>query len=230
MQISKISYNNQIYNQTNVFKNNKNIIKPSFEGKKGDVLFKKKGIFAKKYDSFTNWLAKKIVKTLEKSGSKKLIERTNKDTQMRSLLTITSIILSGFYVKKTLESEHLDKQKRTTLAINQGATAILSAIIAYTADGYIKNAISNYKSKFEKVNKGDVNLAKYTKGIDIARSVIVFGTIYRFISPVFVTPIANKLGDMLQQRKIEKQNIAADKNKNEELNTEAKFESSIIKA
>ena len=40
-------------------------------------------------------------------------------------------------------------------------------------------------------------LTKYVKGMGILKKMLIFGTIYRFISPVAVTPIANWIGNKL---------------------------------
>ena len=45
------------------------------------------------------------------------------------------------------------------------------------------------------------NLSTMLKGMGVLQKLIVFGTIYRFISPVAVTPIANKIGNALNNKK-----------------------------
>ena len=48
------------------------------------------------------------------------------------------------------------------------------------------------------------NLEKAGKGIKALKGLVAFATIYRYISPVLVTPFANKLGEMyLNSRKRE---------------------------
>lgn len=45
-------------------------------------------------------------------------------------------------------------------------------------------------------------LSKKITGMGLLKSMIIFGTVYRFLVPVLVTPIANKLGEhMIEQRK-----------------------------
>src|SRR5574344_2925245 len=46
-------------------------------------------------------------------------------------------------------------------------------------------------------NLPNTGLEKRLRGMGVLKKLIVFGTIYRFISPVLVTPIANVVGDKL---------------------------------
>jgi hypothetical protein len=57
----------------------------------------------------------------------------------------------------------------------------------------------------------DDKLEGYIKGMGILKKLLVFGTIYRFVSPVAVTPIANWIGGKLTQ----KQPKVAEANKQE---------------
>ncbi|MBP3821130.1 hypothetical protein J6G99_05745 [bacterium] len=53
------------------------------------------------------------------------------------------------------------------------------------------NVVADYAEKVLK----DPELANLLKGMGILKKLLVFGTIYRFISPVAVTPIANWIGN-----------------------------------
>lgn len=47
------------------------------------------------------------------------------------------------------------------------------------------------------------------RGMGVLKKLIVFGTVYRFISPVAVTPLANMLGNKIAERKQAKREAAA---------------------
>lgn len=54
----------------------------------------------------------------------------------------------------------------------------------------------------------DAKLVNRLKGMDIAKKLLIFSMIYRYIVPVAVTPIANKLGDkMLEHKKAKEANL-----------------------
>ncbi len=72
----------------------------------------------------------------------------------------------------------------------------------------IKNADKKFKpaTTLKYVEKFIKNSALESdlKGLDVLKSLVIFGTIYRFISPVAVTPIANWVGDKFFAKKPEK--------------------------
>lgn len=63
-------------------------------------------------------------------------------------LTAGSLVTSGLYMEKTLTNDKLDKDRKKTLAVNQGLTFVLSTIGAYTLDKYLKNWWENVTAKF----------------------------------------------------------------------------------
>lgn len=44
---------------------------------------------------------------------------------------------------------------------------------------------------------GNFDLAKKLKGLDVLKSLLIFGSVYRFFGPVAVTPVATWLGNMI---------------------------------
>ena len=145
------------------------------------------------------------------------------------MATLGSFITSSVYVQQTLNKKDLDKERRNTLAINQVLCFIIPTIAAYTVDkflqGFVKNKeyryaglktqqanIANYEGKKvgEEIYKG---LGKKLKGIRILASLAVFTTIYRYATPVLITPVANWIGNKVNSKNDVK---AADSSKAEE--------------
>lgn len=54
-------------------------------------------------------------------------------------------------------------------------------------------------------------LSKKVTGMGLLKTMIVFGMVYRFLVPVLVTPIANKLGDKMVQKRKEKESAQMNK-------------------
>lgn len=138
----------------------------------------------------------------------KLITSTSKykkftDNLTSHLIVLGSTLLSGFYVLKTLKNKDLDEDKRKTLAINQGLVYGASTIMAYTFDGWARKKFNKIFDKFEKYNAGEdvAKMAKWKSGFGLARTIIIVDTVYRFIAPVIVTPLANYIGNKLQENK-----------------------------
>lgn len=68
-----------------------------------------------------------------------------------------------------------------------------------------KNAGKKFKPdtvlKYISKNVKNAALESDLKGLDVMKSLVIFGTIYRFISPVAVTPLANMIGDKFFAKK-----------------------------
>lgn len=156
------------------------------------------------YNSLVKSLTKPMVSILKTKTLENIVERTkNSKNLVQHLTALTATVLSGFYIKQTLENEKLDKDKRTTLAVNQAATTVASTALSYTACKALEKKIAQFTHKFLMLNHEESHekLEIYDKGIKSAASIMIFMTIYRFIAPVLVTPIANHIGNKLQEKK-----------------------------
>lgn len=155
-------------------------------------------------DKVTTSIAKGTAKILEIKPVEKLIDKTkNNDYLVSHLTVLTSLVLSGFYMKKTMENKDLEEAKKKTLAINQGAVLVLSTALSYTFDRYAKKHITQFSDNFVLANAGEdaKMIDKYKVGIKAAASMMIFGIMYRFIAPVAVTPVANHIGNKIQDKK-----------------------------
>lgn len=173
---------------------------------------KKLGPMKKIYEKIMGPVEKKIANGLawlmQTNPAKKLVkftERTDflKNNLYAHLLTLGSVIMSGFYVSRTLTNKKLDDKKKKTLAINQSAVFMASTIMAYTFDGIMNKKTDILKNKFRTLNLGKHidNIEECIKGIDIAKKVMIFSTMNRFVAPVLVTPLAIYIGNKLQEKK-----------------------------
>ncbi len=169
----------------------------------------------KQYDKFTDLIASGIVKLLESKPIEAIVKKSGDNEHFMGnkskdktgylythLTALTSVILSGFYMKKTLENKNLDEKKRRVLAINQGLVTGVSTATAYTLDIWLDKRYGEFTKKFEKINKGESKLAHYSSGLKMLKTAVIFGTIYRFIAPVFVTPIANHIGNKIEDKEV----------------------------
>ena len=182
-------------------------VQPTFKGK------------AKEPSKFVKWLGETfgawVIKnpTIHKySGKLSLLQ--GKLTAHMS--TVGSLITSSVYVQQTLSKKDLDSDKRTTLAINQILCFIVPTILAYTADAKLDKFVKNNEYRYTGLNKQKRFLAEAkgkpyteeqlkvlsdkTKGIRVLASLLIFTTIYRYVSPVLITPIANKIGDWYNEK------------------------------
>ncbi len=178
--------------------------------KKGEEVFAKSKFFGSLSDKFkafndklSDKIADKFAYVLGTAPVKNVIEKSTSPNLYAHLSALTGVTLSGFYVRQTLKNKNLDEQKRNTLAINQALVCAVSTVGAYAINKAVNTRRDNFIEKFLEKNSPLSPNAKraYRTGIKSAFSLMVFGTIYRFLSPVFVTPIANKLGNRLNDKK-----------------------------
>ena len=141
-------------------------------------------------------------------------EMTNHMASLGSLLT------SSVYMYQTLNKKDLDDDRRKTLAINQGLCFIVPTVCAYTVDKALKDWTKNkIEYRYAGLRERDIAMAKFNKksaeelmamqeglgkklaGVRTLISLAVFALIYRYVAPVLITPIANKIGDNIIERK-----------------------------
>ena len=214
----KKSDNKQVQVQTVKPEVVKNEIKPT---EAAQPAFKGK---SKEPSAFVKWLGKTfgawVIKnpTIHKYSGK-LAQLQGKLTAHMS--TIGSLITSSVYVQQTLSKKDLDSDKRTTLAINQILCFFVPTFLAYTADSKLNNFVKNKEYRYSGLQrqKRVIEEAKtgkpYTeeqlktltdkiKGIRVLASLLIFTTVYRYVSPVLITPFANKIGDWYNDRRAAK--------------------------
>lgn len=173
---------------------------PSNQSKIFEPVKKIMSPYSKLMDKMKTQIARGLAKILETKTVENIIRKTRKANMVAHLSALTGVVLSGFYMKKTLENDKLDVDKKMTLAINQGVVCVLSTIAAYTVDGLTNKKINKFTDKYwaAHINEPMEKLYHYKNGIDAAKKIMIFGLIYRFIAPVFATPIANHLGNKLE--------------------------------
>ena len=138
-----------------------------------------------------------------------------------AMITAGSVLTSSTYIGKTLTKKSLDKDNRTTLAINQGFCCIIPAIAAYTIENLIKKIEKKLEYRYSGLNQniaardllqGNIKngqdrlnkLSKCVKGFRSLKTMVLFTIIYRYLTPVLVTPLANKIGDKIAANKAAK--------------------------
>ena len=106
--------------------------------------------FLKMYDKFTDGIAKHFTSKIV--NSKPIVGLASKfkdsDNLFQHCLTIGSVITSGLYMQKTLTNDKLDKDRKKTLAVNQGLTFVVSTFGAYGLDKYVKGWWGKLTEKF----------------------------------------------------------------------------------
>ncbi len=166
-----------------------------------------------------------------------------------------SFITSGVYMHQTITNKDLDPDRRRTLAINQGLCFLVPTYAAYKVDKRIEKWVKSNEYRYSGINQRPIDieklnlnkldgeakkkaiekmetdaatLSKKIKGFRTLSSITVFAFIYRYFTPVVMTPIANWLGDKLNAYKHSlKDNADSAKEVELNLNQDIAQESSI---
>ena len=201
----------------NIEQNSAAVLDKEQKDKNEAVSFKAKG--KKEASAFTKWLAKIYGKPLYESG--KLNDLSDKLTRLpgsmtQHLQTLGALVTSGVYVQQTLTKKDLDPDRKRTLAVNQTLCWVVPTIAAYTVDnalrGFTKKVEYRYaglqeqkmavaKMEGKPVAKLQKNLGNKLQGVRILASLATFTLIYRYLTPVLITPVANWIGDKLTAKK-----------------------------
>lgn len=108
-------------------------------------------------------------------------------------------------VKKASDANKLIKESNKKLAKADRKPLGHIPRIGEFLDGYIKkNNVAFSKDEIK-------SLSKKINGMGLLKKMVVFGMVYRFLVPVLVTPIANKLGDKMIQKRKAKEALEANK-------------------
>ncbi len=183
--------------------------KVAFKGKKSDP--EKVNWFIKQFGKF---YGKPIIESEKVANfAKKLDKIPGELTQ--HMMTLGSLITSSTYMARTLNNKELDSDKKKTLAINQGLCFVIPTIAAYSVDIALNNSIKKFEywvsNRIEyaidkaKAEGKDITalegMRKNVKGVRVLKSICVFALIYRYLTPVLITPIANMIGDSLTAKR-----------------------------
>lgn len=149
----------------------------------------------------TEGIAKGVGEIADTKGFRKFIEWFKEKNQwFPHLIAAESLWLSGFYMQQTAKSKKIEKDQKLPMILNQGITAVLCTIGAYKLDGVINKKLDKYKDVYKRMNPQleEKVMNRRLTGIRLLGPIVIFTTIYRFVGPVLVTPIANKISEMIE--------------------------------
>ena len=212
--VEKKSKKNQVQQQKQEINNNIN-------NDKSNVAFKGKD---KGAGPIARFFAKIFSKPMiESDFVSKLASKLNKipGTVTEHMATFGSLLTSGMYVTRTLNKDDLEPDRRRTLAINQALCFVVPTIAAYTVNKLINKWVKEQGYRYTGLKNKELNDVQFgklqgeakdeavkivndklkkTKGIRILASLTVFTLIYRYVTPVIITPIANWIGNKINNR------------------------------
>lgn len=183
---------------------------PSFKGKEESKFLKWLG------KTFSKFYGEKVYNSERLQTLSEKLAKMNLGDITTHMQVLGSTITSGVYVSKTLNNDKIESENKPALAANQAACWALPTIGAYWTDKKLRNKIKNREYRYSGLNDQKHALSNMTKEqlkaaekklafrkglFRTLASTVVFTTIYRFITPVFVTPFTNKFGNWWNNHK-----------------------------
>lgn len=150
------NYNNS-YNKYNQYRQNRPAFtaNPAREAEEAlqRVASSKSNFFepvTKAYDRMTDFIADKFTSRLVNWKPLNYLADKFKDSNnlFKHCLTVGSVITSGLYMQRTLANKELDKDRKNTLAVNQGLTLAASTVGAYALDSYLAGWWDNVTARY----------------------------------------------------------------------------------
>ncbi len=113
------------------------------------------------YDKFTDYIAKHFSAPLLNSSKLQNAAEKYKDSEFlfNHVATVTSAVISGVYMQRTLSNENLEEDKKKVLAINQGLTFAISTTLSYLIDAKLNSWWERVTARFIGARALDKNFA-----------------------------------------------------------------------
>ncbi|MCM1004653.1 MAG: hypothetical protein NC408_09995 [Candidatus Gastranaerophilales bacterium] len=221
MNIQSVNLINNRYNNKTVNNRANNPFNTVPEQSADTVSFKGKKPPSKTAIFFAEHYGKQFANSDKMQAFCEKLSKLNCGDVTQHLATLGSIITSSVYMQKTLTNDSLDADRRKTLAWNQGLVLGFSTLGAYSLNNVMGgiNKELEYKyvalqeHKMAKMGKVDPKKLAEMKevfsnrlgGFRTLMPILTFTMVYRYISPVAITPVANWVSDKFSAAKKEKE-------------------------
>lgn len=96
-------------------------------------------------------------------------------------------------------SKKIEEEQKKPLMLNMFIGTVLSTIGGYALNGAIDKKLKPFDAAIK--NKYKDQADDIMKGFKIAKSLMVFQLLYRFVCPVVATPIANHISNKIREKK-----------------------------
>lgn len=151
----------------------------------------------------------KVYEAFPKNGfaQKAMAAFSRSDKTFTHISVFCSFVLSSFYTINALKSKKIDKEQKPQMVINDALTFGVSAGTSYLLDGIVTKHFNNFVDGYMKKHNDfystlSADAIKNTKaGFNKIKSLMILGLVYRYLGPVLVTPLANKLSAKLFEKK-----------------------------
>lgn len=185
-----------------------------FKYSSSSKLIHQPNIFEKVADLATDCFARVLGAISSFPPLQKVAEKlANSQNGMLHLSSAVSIILTGRTMMDIHKSKKIEEDQKLPLVLNEFLTTATTVTAGYVIDKKLDKSYKRFTDIFKKVNADMYakNPIKWDNGLRYAKTFVVIGFIYRYLGPVVVTPVANKLSSIIVKHrdKQEKQTAKA---------------------
>lgn len=164
-----------------------------------------------------DWAAKPVMKAgkevIKPDGKTPLY---NLDVLKKHLPGIVGMYISGFYILNTITSKGIPDENKMPLVINNIFCGVAATAGGYLAMPFVNGFSSKLSERVATVLKDKVApevVKGYQKGLSSMVGLAVFTVMFRYLAPVFATPVADKINKFLIKKGWVKDPAAAKKAK-----------------
>ena len=191
----------------------------SFASAASDGAKASKNIFVKAYRAVQEAYGKWILQSERIHKFSKWMYSKDTTNATKHFAVVGSLATSSAYAYNTLKSKKLEKKNSRTLAVNQALNFLVPTVLGYTLDSLIAGHTKEVEYKFaaklqkalhcshltpEEYDKALERATKQIKGVRTLASIATFTLLYRYLAPVAITPLANKIGESIGKKQEEK--------------------------
>lgn len=137
-------------------------------------------------------IADGIGKILNKKGFQEFVNKHKNSNFPMHLIAGTDILTTAVFIHQAKNSKKIKEERKNTLIYNSVISTGLSIACSYIIDRLLNKPTRRLIEKFKQANKNSPKLSKYVEGIQIAKPVLIMGTVYYIAIPLVSTILAEQ--------------------------------------
>ncbi|MBR1617721.1 hypothetical protein IJ670_06165 [bacterium] len=142
--------------------------------------------------SFTG--SEKIISKAMNSSFVQNVSDKFKNTNFTTGMMCFSDIFSTLaFINMTNKNKSLEKHKKNVLNLNSVLSTALCIVSGLILDNISDKSLLKFQENLKKYNPNSLDISKYTQGAKIAKTSLIFGSIYYFLIPFLSTFLSSKI-------------------------------------
>lgn len=158
------------------------------------------GFIKRGYNNYIEALARGMGKLAQTKSVKSFVEfcTKNKVNYSEHFSALCANILNGFYLYNVYKSPKIEKDQKKPLMLNMFISTALSTVAGYALNKTINSKLKEFDNAI--IEHYGARSEAILSGFKLARSLLVFQLLYRFVAPVIATPLANTVSNKIREK------------------------------